>query len=91
MSNNIADIFEDLVTLDEFAKCIPPEGKSRRTVHRWTQGTDGLPTLKIGNTPYVHLPTGREWVLSRMRTPNPRRRPKVRRPSAATLARCESK
>jgi hypothetical protein len=37
-------------------------------------GPDGLPFAKIGNRHLIHIPTAREWLLSRVRQRNPRRR-----------------
>jgi hypothetical protein len=48
-------------------------GRCSRTIERWTQETDGLPYTWLGNTRLIHVPTAREWVLSRMRYPNRRR------------------
>jgi hypothetical protein len=34
---------------------------------------NGLPFTQLGNRKIIHLPTAREWLLSRMRRPNPER------------------
>lgn len=68
MSDNI---FADLVLLEKFAGKIH---RSWRTVHRWTTLPGGLPYVKVGRERYIHLPTAREWIMSRMRRPNPDRR-----------------
>jgi hypothetical protein len=70
MSDNV---FADLVLLEKFAGKIH---KSWRTVHRWTTLPGGLPYVKVGRERYIHLPTAREWVMSRMRRPNPDRKPR---------------
>jgi hypothetical protein len=69
MSDNV---FADLVLLEKFAGKIH---KSWRTVHRWTTLPGGLPYVKVGRERYIHLPTAREWVMSRMRRP-PDRKPR---------------
>jgi hypothetical protein len=52
--------------------------KHYRTVYRWTQAQNGLPYVKLGHTLYIHLPTARAWIMSRMRRPNPDRRRRKR-------------
>lgn len=56
--------------LDDFADEVE---KHPRTVERWTKQADGLPYAQLGNHKIIHIPTAREWLLSRMRNPNPRR------------------
>jgi hypothetical protein len=68
----IEELFEDCADLDPFAKVVK---RHPRTVRRWMTEPDGLPFLKIGNRVLIHLPTAKEWLLSRMRRPNPRTRP----------------
>jgi hypothetical protein len=65
------DLLDDCVELDEFARKVK---RHPRTVIRWTRGPDGLPYTNLGKTPIFHIPTAREWMLGRMRRPNPRRR-----------------
>jgi hypothetical protein len=47
--------------------------KHPRTINRWMNGPDGLPYTRLGNKRIIHRPTFHEWLLSRMRRPNPRR------------------
>jgi hypothetical protein len=47
--------------------------KHPRTINRWMSGPDGLPYVKLGNKRIIHRPTFREWLLGRMKRPNPRR------------------
>jgi hypothetical protein len=44
-----------------------------KTVKRWTQQPDGLPFAYLGKTPIIHVPTARDWLLGKLRRPNPRR------------------
>ena len=53
-----------------------------RTIFRWSNQADGLPYVKLGHQRLYHLPTVREWLLSRVRKPNPRRSTR-RQPEAA--------
>jgi hypothetical protein len=46
--------------------------KCERTIIRWMDEPDGLPYVKIGNKRLVHVPSAREWLLSRTKRPNPR-------------------
>jgi hypothetical protein len=70
MSDNV---LADLVLLEKFARKIH---KSWRTVHRWTTLPGGLPYVKVGRERYIHIPSARAWVLSRMRRPNADRKPR---------------
>jgi len=65
-------LLDDWVELDDFAR--DEVQKHPRTVKRWTRAPDGLPYATLGKTPIIHIPTAREWLLSRMRRPNPRKR-----------------
>jgi hypothetical protein len=47
--------------------------KHPKTVRRWTEQPDGLPYLKLGRDIFIHKPTARDWLRSRIRHPNPRR------------------
>jgi hypothetical protein len=66
-------LLDDCLELDEFARKIK---RHPRTVYRWTREPGGLPYTRLGNRPIIHIPTAREWLLGRMRNPNPRRQPK---------------
>jgi len=61
---------DDFREISKFAADI---GRHPRTVNRWMRQADGLPYTCLGNRTFVHIPTAREWLLSRMRRPNPRR------------------
>jgi hypothetical protein len=67
MSTNFLD---DCQKLDEFADSV---GKHPRTVKRWMDEPNGLPHLRLGKTPFIHVPTAREWLLGRIHKPNRRR------------------
>jgi hypothetical protein len=67
-------LLDDWLELDEFAR--KEVKRHPRTVTRWTREPDGLPFAYLGKTPIVHIPTARDWLLGRMRRPNPRRRSK---------------
>jgi len=66
----IKGFFDDYADIDPFAKTV---NRHPRTVRRWMNEPDGLPFTKIGNRLLIHIPTAKDWVLSRMRRPNPRR------------------
>jgi hypothetical protein len=66
MSDNIlSDYVEVPQVAADFKKC-------ERTVLRWMNEPDGLPFVKVGNKRLVHIPTARQWLLGRMKNPNPR-------------------
>jgi hypothetical protein len=44
-----------------------------RTIVRWTGEPDGLPFMKLGYQRLYHVPTVRDWLMARVRKPNPRR------------------
>ena len=67
MSNT--DILSDYAEVPQLAADFR---KSSRTILRWMDAPDGLPFVKVGNRRLVHVPTAREWLLRRMRIPNPR-------------------
>jgi hypothetical protein len=71
-SNAIEGFLDDYADVDPFAKTV---NRHPRTVRRWMNEPDGLPFTKIGNRVLIHIPTAKEWVLSRLRRPNPRTRP----------------
>jgi hypothetical protein len=65
-----SELLQDFTDLEPFAaEC----KRNPRTVRRWMNQPDGLPYTKIGNRILLHIPTAREWILQRMRRPNPRR------------------
>jgi hypothetical protein len=69
-TNRLKVFGDDFVELDSFAHKIK---KHPRTIKRWTRQPDGLPFATAGNLTILHLPTAREWLLARMKQPNPRR------------------
>jgi hypothetical protein len=47
--------------------------KHPRTIRRWMEDADGLPHVRLGRRFFIHIPTAREWLLKRMKYPNPTR------------------
>jgi hypothetical protein len=45
-----------------------------RTIKRYRSLPDGLPYVMIGGRIYIRKESGREWLLSREKRPNQRRR-----------------
>lgn len=64
-------LLDDWLELEVFAR--DEVKRHPRTVKRWTKSPDGLPYAMLGKTPIIHIPTAREWLLGRMRRPNPRK------------------
>jgi hypothetical protein len=64
------DFLSDYVELEPFAAQVK---RHHRTVRRWLQQPNGLPHTRLGNRILIHIPTAREWLLGRMKHPNPRR------------------
>jgi hypothetical protein len=62
-------ILDDFMDLEPFAAEVD---RDPRTIRRWMNEADGLPFVRIGNRLLIHVPTAREWILSRMQRPNPR-------------------
>jgi hypothetical protein len=67
-SNTVEGFLDDYADVDPFAKTV---NRHPRTVRRWMNEPDGLPFNRV----LIHIPTAKEWVLSRLRRPNPRTRP----------------
>jgi hypothetical protein len=65
-----SELLEGFADLDELAKEFK---RHPRSVRRWTMEPDGLPFVKVGSQVLIHVATAREWLLARMRSPNPRR------------------
>jgi hypothetical protein len=63
----MSDILEDFVEVARFASDLH---KHPRTIHRWTTMPGGLPVSEIGNKRLIHLPTARQWIMSRLKAPN---------------------
>jgi hypothetical protein len=70
MSSPTPELLDDCLEVEAFAHKIK---RHHRTVLRWMREPDGLPYTRLGKTPIIHIPTAREWLLARMRRPNPRR------------------
>jgi hypothetical protein len=66
-----AGLLDECLEVEAFADSIK---RHPRTVLRWMRKPDGLPYATLGKTPIIHIPTAREWLLGRMRRPNPRRK-----------------
>ena len=64
------ELLDGFVDLEPFAAEVE---RDPRTVRRWMNQPDGLPFTRLGNRILIHIPTAREWMLSRMRRPNQRR------------------
>ena len=45
-----------------------------RTIARWQTQADGLPHTRLGGRPLFKISSVLEWIDSRERQPNPRRR-----------------
>jgi hypothetical protein len=72
-------ILDDFMDLEPFAAEVD---RDPRTVRRWMNQPNGLPFTRLGNRLLIHVPTARDWMLSRMRRPNPRAgTPRRRSPS----------
>lgn len=69
-------LLDDWLELEAFAR--DEVKRHPRTVKRWTKSPDGLPYAMLGKTPIIHIPTAREWLLGRMRQPNPRKAARAR-------------
>jgi hypothetical protein len=67
---SLAELLTDFADLEPFAAEVK---RDPRTVRRWLNQPNGLPYTKLGNRILIHIPTAREWMLSRMRRPNQRR------------------
>jgi hypothetical protein len=69
-SKAIEGFLDDYADVEPFAKVL---NRHPRTLHRLMHEPDGLPHVRIGKRVLIHIPTAREWLLSRMKRPNPRR------------------
>jgi hypothetical protein len=67
---SLTDFLDDYADLEPFADQIK---RHPRTVRRWCNQPDGLPYTKLGNRVLIHVPSAKEWLLKRVRRPNPRR------------------
>ena len=75
------NILDDYVDVAAFAAAVD---KCERTVKRWINKPDGLPSAKLGSRRLIHLPTARQWLLGRVLQPNPTRRAGRRSTAAPT-------
>jgi excisionase family DNA binding protein len=69
-------LLDDLIPAKEAARQL---GHHVRTIMRWTREPGGLPFVRLGQRPYLHLPTVRRWIERRMERPNPARTTQRRR------------
>jgi hypothetical protein len=68
--------------LEDFSEIAPLAAefkKHPRTILRWMNAENGLPFVQLGNRKLVHLPRAREWLLNKIRRPNPARQGRRRR------------
>ena len=70
-SNILAD-YEDRPTL------AADFGVSERTIIRYENQPDGLPSVQIGGRTLYHIPSVKEWLKRRERWPNPTGKPRRR-------------
>lgn len=78
------NFLQDYCDVIEFAADIK---KTPRTVDRWCTQPNGLPFAWFGHKRLIHIPSAREWLLARVRKPNPRREEtRQRRERAAEAA-----
>jgi hypothetical protein len=63
-------ILEDFVDVPEFAAQLK---RHVRTVRRMMNMPNGLPYTRFGDKILIHIPTAREWLLSGIKRPNPKR------------------
>jgi len=68
MTSMSSEIFDELETVKEAARHLR---KHPRTLMRWTRLPDGLPFVRLGQVPYLHIPTAKAWIESRIHRPNP--------------------
>jgi hypothetical protein len=68
---SLQDILSDYAEIEAFAEEVK---RAPRTVIRWMDEPNGLPFTKLGNRRLIHIPSARDWMLARIRRPNPRRR-----------------
>ena len=38
---------------------------------KWTRSPDRLPFVRLGRVPYLHIPSSKAWIESRIHRPNP--------------------
>jgi hypothetical protein len=69
------DLLADFIETKQLAKAV---GRDERTIRNWCAEPDGLPFLKLGQRRLIHVPSAREWLLKKLRRPNPDRRRRKR-------------
>jgi len=73
----MSKLLEDFLDLEPFAAEVK---RDPRTIRRWLDEPDGLPYTRIGNRILIHVPTARDWLMSRMNNVA-RKQPRVRKRS----------
>jgi hypothetical protein len=66
----LQELLTDFVEDDALAEELD---RHPRTIKRWSDEPDGLPFVRLGNRRLYHVPTVRDWLMGRLRKPNPRR------------------
>jgi hypothetical protein len=74
----MSQAFDQLETVKQVAARL---NKHPRTIMRWTREPDGLPFLRLGQIPYIHLPSAQAWIERRILRPNPTHSARKRRPA----------
>ena len=69
--------FDDLEPIKDAARRL---NKHPRTLMRWTRLPDGLPFVRLGQVPYLHIPSAKAWIESRIHRPNPVRAARAKTP-----------
>lgn len=63
-------LLDEFWSVEELAKEL---GVTTRTIRRYVDEPDGLPHVTIGRRTRFHKPTVRQWLMDRMKRPNPTR------------------
>jgi hypothetical protein len=71
----MSDFLTDFVEPRQLAKELK---RDERTIRNWCAEPDGLPYVKLGQRRLIHVPSAREWLLKKLRRPNPERRGRTR-------------
>ncbi|TIQ46730.1 hypothetical protein [Mesorhizobium sp.] len=67
---NANDIMTEYVTQSQLAAAL---GLTTKTLQRYGQLPDGLPSLRLGGKTLYRVSTVRDWIAKRETRPNPRR------------------
>ena len=70
MSTIRTELLKDFAAIPDFAAAVD---RDIRTVKRWMKERDGLPYTRMGNRTFIHIPSAQQWLVKRIRQPNPRR------------------